>query len=38
MPGEIGAGAFWTAMVDYVTGESSEQVATEVQERWSTIK
>ena len=38
MPGEIGAGAFWTAMVDYVTGASAEEVATDVQDRWSTIQ
>ena len=38
MPGEIGAGAFWTAMVDYVTGASAEEVAGEVQQRWSTIE
>ena len=38
MPGEIGAGAFWTAMVDYVSGDDAEEVAAEVQERWSTIR
>ncbi len=38
MPSEIGAGVFWTAMVDYVGGESAEQVASEVQQRWSTIR
>ena len=35
MPGEIGAGAFWTAMVDYVTGDSAEEVAAEVEARWA---
>ncbi|CUX82303.1 MAG: ABC-type alpha-glucoside uptake system substrate-binding component AglE [Roseibaca calidilacus] len=38
MPGEIGAGAFWTGMVDYVTGASAEEVAADIQERWDTIK
>ena len=38
MPGEIGAGAFWTAMVDYVTGDDAEAVAAEVQQRWSTLQ
>ena len=35
MPGEIGAGAFWTGMVDYVTGASAEDVAAAVQARWA---
>ena len=38
MPGEIGAGAFWTGMVDYVTGSSAEEVASGIQERWSSIQ
>ena len=38
MPGEIGAGAFWTGMVDYVTGASAEDVAKGVQERWDAIQ
>ena len=38
MPSEIGAGTFWTAMVDYVGGDDAEAVASEVQERWSTIQ
>ena len=38
MPSEIGAGAFWTAMVDYVSGESAEDAAADVQQRWSTIQ
>ncbi|PWJ15862.1 ABC transporter substrate-binding protein [Jannaschia seohaensis] len=37
MPGEIGAGAFWTGMVDYVTGASAEEVAAGVQERWQSL-
>jgi alpha-glucoside transport system substrate-binding protein len=38
MPGEIGAGAFWTGMVDYVTGASAEDVAAGIQERWETLE
>jgi alpha-glucoside transport system substrate-binding protein len=38
MPGEIGAGAFWTGMVDYVTGADAGTVATAIQERWNTIR
>jgi alpha-glucoside transport system substrate-binding protein len=38
MPGEIGAGAFWTAMIDYVGGEDAEAVASDVQNRWSTLR
>ena len=38
MPGEIGAGAFWTGMVDYVSGASAEDVATAIEDRWNQIK
>lgn len=38
MPGEIGAGAFWTGMVDYVTGASAADVAKAIQERWDAIQ
>ncbi|NBB96633.1 MAG: alpha-glucoside ABC transporter substrate-binding protein, partial [Alphaproteobacteria bacterium] len=38
MPGEIGAGVFWTGMVDYVTGANAEDVATTIQERWDTLQ
>ncbi|MCX8996143.1 ABC transporter substrate-binding protein [Rhizobiaceae bacterium BDR2-2] len=34
MPGQIGAGAFWTGMVDFVGGKSAEQAATEIQNAW----
>jgi alpha-glucoside transport system substrate-binding protein len=37
MPGEIGAGAFWTGMVDYVTGAEASDVATAIQERWDAL-
>jgi alpha-glucoside transport system substrate-binding protein len=38
MPGEIGTSAFWTAMVDYQTGASAEEVAKRVQDRWNSIR
>lgn len=38
MPGKIGAGAFWTAMVDYVGGKSAEDVAKGIQGAWDAIK
>lgn len=38
MPGEIGAGAFWTGMVDFTTGEDAGAVATAIQERWDAIQ
>ncbi|MEM8824250.1 MAG: ABC transporter substrate-binding protein [Pseudomonadota bacterium] len=33
MPGEIGTSAFWTAMVEYVTGAEAAEVLATVQER-----
>jgi len=38
MPGKIGAGAFWTGMIDYVGGKSAEDVATGIQKAWDSIK
>jgi alpha-glucoside transport system substrate-binding protein len=38
MPGKIGAGAFWTAMVNYAGGASAEDVTTSVQQAWDSIK
>ncbi len=38
MPGEIGAGAFWTGMVDYVTGTDAQDVASGIQARWDSIR
>jgi len=35
MPGAIGAGAFWTGMVDFVTGAEAEEVAAQIEEIWS---
>ena len=38
MPGAIGAGSFWTGMVDYVGGESAEDAAKASQDQWDAIK
>ena len=38
MPGAIGAGAFWTGMVDYVGGKSAEDVGNQIQKAWDGIK
>lgn len=38
MPGAIGAGAFWTAMVDFVGGASAQAVADQVQQTWAALK
>ncbi|MGR3572220.1 MAG: alpha-glucoside ABC transporter substrate-binding protein, partial [Brevirhabdus sp.] len=38
MPGAIGAGAFWTGMVDYVGGKEAKAVASDIQSTWDSIK
>ncbi|HEY0122511.1 MAG TPA: ABC transporter substrate-binding protein [Rhizobium sp.] len=38
MPGKIGAGAFWTGMVDFVGGKSAQDSADEIQKAWDGIK
>lgn len=38
MPGAIGAGSFWTGMVDFVGGEDAQSVADAIQESWDAIK
>ncbi|SDE07013.1 ABC transporter substrate-binding protein [Limimaricola pyoseonensis] len=38
MPGGVGAGSFWTGMVDYAGGESAESVASEIQDSWDALK
>jgi alpha-glucoside transport system substrate-binding protein len=38
MPGAIGAGSFWTGMVDFVSGESAQSVADDIEKSWSEIK
>lgn len=38
MPAAIGAGAFWTGMVDYVGGATAEDVTGTIQNAWATLK
>lgn len=38
MPGAIGAGAFWTGMVDYAGGKDAAAVAGEIQSVWDSVK
>ncbi|MFT5743337.1 MAG: alpha-glucoside transport system substrate-binding protein [Paracoccaceae bacterium] len=38
MPGAIGAGTFWTGMVDYVGGASASDVADQIQTSWDALK
>ncbi|TWB50373.1 maltose-binding protein /trehalose-binding protein /sucrose-binding protein [Rhizobium sp. ERR 922] len=38
MPGKIGAGSFWTGMVDFVGGKSAQDVADGIQRSWDAIK
>jgi alpha-glucoside transport system substrate-binding protein len=34
MPGEVGAGSFWTGVVDYVSGEDLDSVLQTIDESW----
>jgi alpha-glucoside transport system substrate-binding protein len=38
MPGAVGAGSFWTGMVDYAGGKSAEEVTAAIQASWDAIK
>ncbi len=38
MPGKIGAGAFWTGMIDYVGGKDAQTVASDIQKAWDGLK
>lgn len=38
MPGAVGAGAFWTGMVDLVGGKPAEEVGQDIQKAWDAIK
>lgn len=38
MPGKVGAGSFWTGMVDLVGGKSPADVAADIQKSWDAIK
>ena len=37
-PGAVGAGSFWTGMVDYADGESAQSVADAIQASWDALK
>jgi alpha-glucoside transport system substrate-binding protein len=34
MPGAVGAGTFWTGMVDYVGGKSAADVTATIESSW----
>ena len=38
MPGSVGAGTFWTGMVDFINGASAQEVADTIQASWDAIK
>jgi alpha-glucoside transport system substrate-binding protein len=38
MPGGVGAGSFWTGMVEYVGGKAAQDVAGEIQQSWDALK
>lgn len=38
MPGGVGAGTFWTGMVDYTGGKDAAVVAGEIQDSWEALK
>ncbi len=38
MPGGVGAGVFWTGMVDYVGGKSAQEVADSIQSTWDSLQ
>ena len=38
MPGGVGAGTFWTGMVDYAGGKDASAVASEIQDSWDALK
>lgn len=38
MPGGVGAGSFWTGMVDYVGGKPAAEVAATIQESWDSLE
>ncbi|MBB94357.1 MAG: alpha-glucoside ABC transporter substrate-binding protein [Rhodobacteraceae bacterium] len=38
MPGGVGAGSFWTGMVDYAGGKDAQEVADQIQSSWDGLK
>ncbi len=37
MPGAVGAGAFWSGMIDFVGGASAQEVADRIQSTWASL-
>ena len=38
MPAGVGAGSFWTGMVDYTGGKAAADVAADIQSSWDSLK
>jgi len=38
MPAGVGAGSFWTGMVDYTGGKAAAEVAADIQSSWDSLK
>jgi alpha-glucoside transport system substrate-binding protein len=38
MPGGVGAGSFWTGMVDYTGGKPTRRKCAAIQESWDALK
>jgi alpha-glucoside transport system substrate-binding protein len=38
MPGGVGAGSFWTGMVEYTGGAEAAEVASDIQDSWDALK
>ena len=38
MPGGVGAGTFWTGMVDFTGGKPAGEVAADIQASWDALK
>jgi len=38
MPGGVGAGSFWTGMVDYAGGKDATEIAKAIQDSWQALK
>jgi alpha-glucoside transport system substrate-binding protein len=38
MPGAVGAGSFWTGMVDYAGGADAAEVAAQIQSSWDSVQ
>ncbi len=38
MPSAVGAGTFWTGMVDFVSGKSAGEVASAIEQSWQSVK